>query len=392
VSQRKLATVLAALGTTVTIAACSSPSGQGAPVLSNVAAAVPAPDPAVDPLADPAADPSLTDPALTPATDDGYASAPTRTPGSDGDGSADRGSAPRTSAPRETKVVRARVANRLVATQAPQVGGVVTDQKGWILYRFDKDSPNPPTSNCNGACAKTWPPVLVEGTPDLKGVSADKVGTVERADGTTQVTLGGWPLYYYSKDAKPGDWKGQGVGGTWFVVAKDGKKNTNRVQNMVAAASASAAGPAVEGRVATDLVAMAHPKLGSVVTDQKGSVLYRFDKDSPNPPTSNCNGACARTWPPVLVNTDIRLQGISPDRVGKIKRADGSWQITLAGWPLYSYSKDAKPGDWKGQGVGGTWFVVTKDGKRNLNCVPATARLAARTTPPVTAGYAYGGY
>ncbi|MDQ1288723.1 MAG: hypothetical protein QG622_2289, partial [Actinomycetota bacterium] len=34
------------------------------------------------------------------------------------------------------------------------------------------------------------------------------------------------------------------------------------------------------------------------------------------------------------------------------------------------FAKDAKPGDWKGQGVKSVWFVITKDGKRNLSCLP----------------------
>ncbi|WP_326560152.1 hypothetical protein [Micromonospora sp. NBC_01796] len=106
-----------------------------------------------------------------------------------------------------------------------KMGSVVTDQKGWILYRFDKDSANPPTSNCNGDCARLWPPSLTDGNTELTGVDEDKVGEVTREDGTRQLTIGGWPVYRYIGDLKPGQWKGQKVGGTWFVVAPDGKKN-----------------------------------------------------------------------------------------------------------------------------------------------------------------------
>jgi hypothetical protein len=44
--------------------------------------------------------------------------------------------------------------------------------------------------------------------------------------------------------------------------------------------------------------------------------------------------------------------------------------VTLGGWPLYRFAADPGPGKWKGQGVGGTWFVVAPDGKRNLSCLP----------------------
>ncbi|MEV4200159.1 COG4315 family predicted lipoprotein [Micromonospora globbae] len=109
--------------------------------------------------------------------------------------------------------------------KVPRMGKVVTDQDGWILYRFDKDTADPSSSNCVDTCAEVWPPALTDGNPQLSGVSDDKVGTITRQDGTRQLTLGGWPLYRYIGDKKPGQWKGQGVSGTWFVVAPDGKKN-----------------------------------------------------------------------------------------------------------------------------------------------------------------------
>ncbi|TDC32670.1 hypothetical protein E1211_20490 [Micromonospora sp. 15K316] len=114
---------------------------------------------------------------------------------------------------------------KLVGKTVPKMGKVVTDEKGWVLYRFDNDSADPPSSNCVDKCAEVWPPALTDGDPQLSGVKADDVGTITRQDGTRQLTLAGWPVYRYIGDKKPGQWKGQGVGGTWFVVAPDGKKN-----------------------------------------------------------------------------------------------------------------------------------------------------------------------
>ncbi|MEV6372027.1 COG4315 family predicted lipoprotein [Micromonospora musae] len=114
---------------------------------------------------------------------------------------------------------------KLVGKTVPKMGKVVTDEKGWVLYRFDNDSADPPSSNCVDKCAAVWPPALTDGDPQLSGVAADDVGTITRQDGTRQLTLAGWPVYRYIGDKKPGQWKGQGVGGTWFVVAPDGKKN-----------------------------------------------------------------------------------------------------------------------------------------------------------------------
>ncbi|KWV32403.1 hypothetical protein AB0M91_12925 [Micromonospora rifamycinica] len=115
--------------------------------------------------------------------------------------------------------------DQLVGKKIARMGKVVVDQEGFILYRFDKDSDDPPSSNCVDKCAQVWPPALTDGNPQLQGVSDDKVGTVTRQDGTRQITIGGWPVYRYIGDKKAGQWKGQGVGGTWFVVDPNGKKN-----------------------------------------------------------------------------------------------------------------------------------------------------------------------
>ena len=101
--------------------------------------------------------------------------------------------------------------------------GLVATSDGYTVYEYTKDSNKPAAATCVGGCATAWPPVLAGDTPWLKGVSADKVGTVDRPDGTKQLTLNGWPLYRYAKDAAPGDTTGNGVGGTWKALSPDGK-------------------------------------------------------------------------------------------------------------------------------------------------------------------------
>jgi predicted lipoprotein with Yx(FWY)xxD motif len=114
-----------------------------------------------------------------------------------------------------------------VMSVAP-LGQILTDAAGMTLYRFDKDTANPPKSNCVDDCAVKWPPVLVpEGaSPKLDGADASVLGTVERGDGSRQLTAGGWPLYLFADDKVPCDIKGQGVGGTWFAAKSDGGKAT----------------------------------------------------------------------------------------------------------------------------------------------------------------------
>ncbi|MGW4246178.1 hypothetical protein [Nocardia sp. NPDC004722] len=112
-----------------------------------------------------------------------------------------------------------------VVTDA-KVGLRVVDRDGRSLYRFDKDTADPSKSNCTGDCATTWPPLLVSRGQSLyvDGIDPARTGFIERPDGSCQITVGGWPVYYFSKDKTPGDLNGQGVGGTWFAVNPNGGK------------------------------------------------------------------------------------------------------------------------------------------------------------------------
>lgn len=117
----------------------------------------------------------------------------------------------------------------LDATENPKIGTYLADGAGRTLYVFDDDTSRPPRSNCNGDCAKAWPPLLIKSPGKIfpKGVNPKIIGYVERADGHCQVTVNGHPVYYFIADAKPGDINGQGVNGKWFAVAPNGGKTTN---------------------------------------------------------------------------------------------------------------------------------------------------------------------
>ncbi|WNV88045.1 hypothetical protein [Umezawaea sp. Da 62-37] len=97
---------------------------------------------------------------------------------------------------------------------------------GRVMYRFDEDTAKPSKSNCDAECVTTWPPVVVAkgATVYFKDVRKQDIGLLDRADGTRQLTVGGWPAYYYGGDTELADTKGQGVGGTWFGMGPDGAK------------------------------------------------------------------------------------------------------------------------------------------------------------------------
>jgi len=110
-----------------------------------------------------------------------------------------------------------------IKTGDSQYGQVLFDGDDQAVYYFDKESSS--KSECYGACAQAWPPVLTEGEPQASGgVQAGKLGTTERDDGSTQVTYNGRPLYYYDEPA--GEVSCHNVdefGGLWLAVQPNGE-------------------------------------------------------------------------------------------------------------------------------------------------------------------------
>lgn len=100
---------------------------------------------------------------------------------------------------------------------------ILFDKTGQAIYLFDKETSS--TSACYDACAEAWPPVVTTGRPvAAAGVKQSLLGTTKRTDGTTQVTYGGHPLYYYAHEAK-NEVKCHnitGFGGLWLVVTPAG--------------------------------------------------------------------------------------------------------------------------------------------------------------------------
>ncbi|MFF4648737.1 SCO0930 family lipoprotein [Streptomyces sp. NPDC001380] len=127
--------------------------------------------------------------------------------------------------------------------------------------------------------------------------------------------------------------------------------------------SAPQAAPAAAG-AAGGIGTAKDAKLGEILVDGQGRTMYRFDKDTANPAKSNCNDACAQAWPPVPASAKDGAKVSDPSQLGEVTRADGSKQLTVAGWPMYLYAADSAAGQTNGQGVNQVWWAVQPNGKK----------------------------
>lgn len=141
-------------------------------------------------------------------------------------GTATAGSAPSMMAPSSmtssapaSAPTPADAATLTLAMANTSLGSVLVDGKGMTLYLFTKDTKN--TSNCAGPCLVAWPALYGKPTAG-KGADDSKLGSLTRADGSTQASYNGWPLYYWKGDSKAGDVTGQKVNDVWFVLDHDG--------------------------------------------------------------------------------------------------------------------------------------------------------------------------
>jgi predicted lipoprotein with Yx(FWY)xxD motif len=106
-----------------------------------------------------------------------------------------------------------------------EFGPMLFDSRKQAIYIFQRDRQD--RTVCYGACAEAWPPVLTKGRPQADdGVQQSLLGTIERRDGSRQVTYAGKPLYFYANEP-PGEVSCHDVylnGGFWWAIGPDGKR------------------------------------------------------------------------------------------------------------------------------------------------------------------------
>jgi predicted lipoprotein with Yx(FWY)xxD motif len=110
-------------------------------------------------------------------------------------------------------------------------------------------------------------------------------------------------------------------------------------------------------------VSLQTTKVGKALVAANGRTLYLFTADKGR--KSVCYGKCASVWPPLIAAHPTAGGGLHAPMLGTTKRRDGKLQVTYGGHPLYSFAKDAKPGDVRGEGIvhfGGSWWLISATG------------------------------
>jgi predicted lipoprotein with Yx(FWY)xxD motif len=220
-------------------------------------------------------------------------------------------------------------------TETTSAGQVLASSHGLTLYYYGEDKRGSGKSQCTGSCATAWPP-LTAPVKAPAGVSLPgPLGMITRPGGVRQVTINGFPVYFYAGDKAPGQDTGNGIQGAWHVI------------KMPAAASATG-----------KMLRVVRTSAGTVLAGSHGYTLYYYAEDKPGSGKSVCASTCVKIWPalaaPVRAPAGVRL----PGPLGTITRSSGFRQATLNGYPLYTYSGDKAPGQAKGNGIEGAWHVI----------------------------------
>jgi predicted lipoprotein with Yx(FWY)xxD motif len=134
---------------------------------------------------------------------------------------------------------------------------------------------------------------------------------------------------------------------------------------------------------------------GSLLVTSAGMTLYHYTPDRNG--AVKCAVGCVQFWPPLVVKAGVKPTagaGIVKSKLSTVKRPDGRTQVTYAGFPLYRYSGDKKPGEVKGQGFEKIWFAVTAKGtlaKAGTSSGGSTPPPTKTMTDPYGGGGGYGG-
>jgi predicted lipoprotein with Yx(FWY)xxD motif len=163
-------------------------------------------------------------------------------------------------------------------------------------------------------------------------------------------------------------------------------------RRLVLALVATAGVTAVSAAAATSLAAAAtgtvdvvnSANFGPVLATDQGLALYTFPNDVNG--MSKCTGACAQVWPALTVpagTTPTAGTGVT-GTVAAVLQANGTYQVTYNGSPVYRFVGDTSSGQVTGNGVGGFAVVKVAAPPAPTTTAPAPPPTSAPTAAPTS--------
>jgi predicted lipoprotein with Yx(FWY)xxD motif len=199
------------------------------------------------------------------------------------------------------------------------------------------------------------------------------------------------------------------LGGAALVAAacSSGGNNATHSPTVPLPATSSAAAPHTTApaqhttaptahTIAPAVLETMHTRLGTVLADRRGRTVYVFTADRPG--HSACIAGCLRFWPVVNAPQTILPRTATGARLGALTRTDSGRQLTVNGYPVYTFARDTAAGQAAGQGLllnGGTWWALTPTGARittgetptpTPTHTPAPPAPSTMPPPPMPAG------
>ena len=160
-------------------------------------------------------------------------------------------------------------------------------------------------------------------------------------------------------------WAAPVLAGAAAVLTACGSSSPSTSSPATSAPAASSSASPASSSKSTVTIATRSTGIGTVLVNAQGHTLYWFANDTPT--TSNCTGACASYWPPVLGKPVAAAGASLPKAFGTITRPGGQIQATYDGHPLYTYAADSSAGMTSGNDQnlsGGLWWAMTPSGAK----------------------------
>ncbi len=106
-------------------------------------------------------------------------------------------------------------------------------------------------------------------------------------------------------------------------------------------------------------------KLGKILVNPAGSILYEFSNDHPKKDTCVKISGCSAVWIALPVQGKPTAgAGVRASLLSSIKLAGGASQVTYAGHPLYIYQAAPTLTSYAGaKQFGGRWYAINAKGQ-----------------------------